>query len=1205
MQQSLFLYLFLTLSILGVSVLQAQSSKENADFKLALNLYNDKLYDLAAEQLKQFIVSFPNTSQGIEAKFYLGLAQMKLRRYDDARLTFQTFALTYQDNPRAPEAWWNVGDSYVAVGNSREAALAYERVKVFHPRSKLAADALVEASKYFLMAGEMEDARRVLRIVLQEYGSSNAALDARAGLGKIYFQEGKLDLAQTELRRVIEGDPSPEAKAQSLLILGNIYEALGKWDRAEQNYLDITKEYKTSSALHGAYVSLGNLKSTLGSYQEAVAHYKKALESSAKLDSSLLQQALIGAGDAYGALGDYSSAAAMYEQYTAAFGKRNDVGDVLWKSALANAKAKRYSKSDQACNRILRSSTQDILKRRAQIKLAVNASEQKNFAQAVQYYAQFLDQFPDDQKTDEIIFRIGATQERSLNDPRKAIVYYEQLQTRFPRSSLVAEALAGSARCYERSKEHDRAMNAYREIIQKYPASRFRNEAEEHLKKIEVFEAKDKDASLEKLALLVGDVLTSSDKASVSYRLGEIYFEDLKNYEAAAIQFQNAMKNGIAEKQKATALFNISRAYEYLSWREESLIPQAVHAYREFLQQYPSEARSENAALSLFVLNATSINAARQAYVATLSLYPKFFRRDTLLLIVADLHRAAGAKDSAVATCQTIVREFASSPSAEAALSMAVQLYDELGVKDSVLAMGKRYRKLYPQGRSIAVSLELLSRAAIATKRYSEAIECLESLKNKYPYYASNVQSEIDLATAMIAAGSIRDAIQLLTELLDQEDRDPTREEGSDPKLLLALGVAHRTAGNSAEAKQYLTAFLTHKRTGPEAGQAYYELGTMYRAEGSTDLATAYFRQASAAAPTSIASSDVAAMLFESGEYADAIKQYLHLIQADSAEARRGFEARVIIARLRNNELGAADKDIASFSRKYEPTDEETSSFELERGTYFFRKADYTNAKKSFEKVESKYDETASAPEAMYWLGKIAEVLNKPQEAIKIFQNLQESYPKSKIMQRVHLSLGNIYFNAEKLDDAIKNYTAIVDNPDAKKDILPFAMSNLINAYEVAGANDAALSLTRRYIDSYPNNEDTFDKRIKIGILYQRLGYNEQSVLHLQSLLDEAGSDLEGELRYYIGEGYYNKGDFQQAILEFLKVPYLVTKKGKVDWTANALYMSGQSYEKMGRLDQALTMYKQILERSGIDETFKTAARKEIDRVQLVLKKSN
>jgi hypothetical protein len=41
----------------------------------------------------------------------------------------------------------------------------------------------------------------------------------------------------------------------------------------------------------------------------------------------------------------------------------------------------------------------------------------------------------------------------------------------------------------------------------------------------------------------------------------------------------------------------------------------------------------------------------------------------------------------------------------------------------------------------------------------------------------------------------------------------------------------------------------------------------------------------------------------------------------------------------------------------------------------------------------------------------------------------------------------------------------------------------------------------------------------------------------------------------------------------------------------------------MGRYDQALAMYQQILDRSGIDETFRAAAKKEVERVKLVIKK--
>mgnify|MGYP003342741751 CR=1 FL=1 len=129
------------------------------------------------------------------------------------------------------------------------------------------------------------------------------------------------------------------------------------------------------------------------------------------------------------------------------------------------------------------------------------------------------------------------------------------------------------------------------------------------------------------------------------------------------------------------------------------------------------------------------------------------------------------------------------------------------------------------------------------------------------------------------------------------------------------------------------------------------------------------------------------------------------------------------------------------------------------------------------------------------------------------------------------------------------------------------------------------------------------DKKIKIGSLYTKAGYYDQAIQHFQGILDEAGSLLEAEIRYDIGEAYYGKGDYAQAILEFLKVPYLVTKQGKVDWTATSFYMAGQSYEKMSRFEEAIGMYQQIVDRPGIDATFKAAARKEIDRVKQLTNK--
>ena len=101
-------------------MLIAQEGKENSNFKLAIGLYNDGMYDLAIEQLKRFVDEYPTTSQGIDARFYLGLSQLKASRLEDARASFQNFALSYPDNAKAPEAWMRVGDAFLELKNERE-----------------------------------------------------------------------------------------------------------------------------------------------------------------------------------------------------------------------------------------------------------------------------------------------------------------------------------------------------------------------------------------------------------------------------------------------------------------------------------------------------------------------------------------------------------------------------------------------------------------------------------------------------------------------------------------------------------------------------------------------------------------------------------------------------------------------------------------------------------------------------------------------------------------------------------------------------------------------------------------------------------------------------------------------------------------------------------------------------------------------------
>ncbi len=992
--------------------------------------------------------------------------------------------------------------------------------------------------------------------------------------------------------------------------MAGINQATGRVGLARSQYQEIATTYKATGALHGAEVNLAKLQAEAGEYEAAGENFKRALTRKGQVDTLLARDASLGLADVYAAQKQHSQAVEQYERFLKAYPGDPAAHEALWKATRASARAKDFKRSNDFARRLIAGEGPELLKRRAQIQLALNAQDQRAFAQAIKLYGDFVERYPDDPATPDIMYRAGSLMESEQRDPASASVMFELLVARHSASAIADNALFAAARARESQKDFVRALHLYKELERQYPASDLRTDVERRIASIETFEAKDKDSGLEKLALLVGDVVAEGDRAALAFRLGEIYYRDLKNYEAAAGQFTTAASATPPGPNALDAMFYRAKSYEYLTEKDPKYRTQAIESYTAFLQhssaapRTPEAGRRDDAAYSLFALSATSLPEARSAYAATMVMMPDSPRRDRMLLRLGNLQSQSDSIDGALATFNEILVSFPKSAVREEATYRLFELAVARGSADSALAAGRKYLEGYPQGQRAASVLARLGELSTERNDPAGAADFYRTLVSDFSYSSAATGTETKLAGALLAAGRPGEAQALFSQLVDRARNDVLGTGEPPVELLVGLGQSLFQSGNAPAAKKVLFEAVAGQPSGPAAAQAYTTLAAIYKSEGSAELAAAYFREATRASPQAEARRDIADMLYDAAEYPEALSQYTKLAKAATTPAEKQyFESRVILSALRSGDLKRADALIPSFRKEYDDTRDDLASFELERGSSYYRKEDYPEAMKCYENVVDDYSNSASEAPALYWWGKSLEATGKPAEAVKNYLRLLEDFPASPAAPRARLALGNLAYQAERWDEAIKQYRYLVDEPNTDPDLLRAAMNNLIETYETANINDAALALTRRYLERFPNADDTFNKRIKIGILYQRLGYHDQSVLQLQELLNEAGSDLEGEIRYYIGEARYAKGDYQQAILEFLKVPYLVTKKGKVDWTATSLYMSGQSYERMGKHEQALTMYQQIIDRPGIDATFKAAAQKEIDRVKTVLKK--
>ena len=87
-----------------------------------------------------------------------------------------------------------------------------------------------------------------------------------------------------------------------------------------------------------------------------------------------------------------------------------------------------------------------------------------------------------------------------------------------------------------------------------------------------------------------------------------------------------------------------TRAYEYLTLRDEKFRPRAIESYQTFAQSYTSDPRTRDAMVSLYFLKATSPGAARAAYREAAA----SGRQDTMLLRLGELLEAADSSADAL-----------------------------------------------------------------------------------------------------------------------------------------------------------------------------------------------------------------------------------------------------------------------------------------------------------------------------------------------------------------------------------------------------------------------------------------------------------------------------------------------------------------------------------------------------------------------------
>ncbi len=1193
------------------------------EFAIAVQLFEDGDYSLAMDHFRSIIESHPQTSQGIESRFYLGMVYRHMGQPENARMTLQTFALTFPDHKRAPDAWWNIADIYAEQNRFTDAGLALERLFQFHPDHKIVPSALLQASTYFEKAGDRKKSDEFLRRIILQHSTSEVISDARLRFGFYRLEDSAYSKAANVFQRVTPEIPeqatdnrSRTMRAQAIFGLARSYHLRRIFDRAEQEYNRVIHQYENTPSHPDALLHLALLHQQQGKHLEAVDLFRRTQRATGGSDDDvkkyIARRAMFGIAESYNALGDYSSAATFFDLYARQHAQTATKEELItiWKGAArANEGMRNYYRAVEWWDRIIQIDAPAQIQEEAYIRSAMNYHQVGQYNNATERLRTYADTFQTSHVA-EALYRLGKLYEKHHNDHRRALAAYEELAYRFPESRFIDDAILNQARMQLEIENDRTAHHILREFPQRFPGSSLIEKATALREEIEVYHLQDRDGGFQSITMLMSEMIAGAPRGELAFQLGNIYLDKLKQYPEAARQFEIALSMELSGDKKSRAEYLYAYSLYRMARKSTDRRPEVLDKLYELSTAANRERSPNRETISYYHLEVLRSVAGRMEYIDAAKKYIETFpRADHTIAVRMAL---AGAleeneeKTRAVEIYREIIRQSQNQPVAGDAMVQLANNYLTVDEDSTALELFTAYIRRHTNG--IHIADVILTAADLHRKngRYREAIDLYRQFVRTYTYHNKIDNVRENLAFVLFEDSRYNESLEIFEDIVAQYQSSYYDPAVVPENILYVAATAAYRAGNMDQSIEYFERYIIRDRSSEYSGIASIILGELYNRRGETQISGFYFGRADEILAGGTANKDIADLLYDNGRYEKAVP-HLNAVatNVDSEELRKTYRMREIIAMLRSGRIEDSRRRIEAFKSDFPQGKNALIEFDFEIAMRQFRNRSYDNAAQAFQQFIQQHQEHNRIAYAHFYLGRTWEAVGRRSDAKRKYGEVFEKFPDSGIIPDVHLAYAGLLMREEQFIEAIDHYRIIVETAYDDDDLMYYTMQNLSQAYEEIGFNEAALELIDEFIERFPNDPKVVDMNIKIGTLYQRARLYERAIDKFQSLILYADRALETELRYYAGDSYHAMGNHQRAIHEFLTVAEIDPRTTQLDWTATALYMAGQSYEQKGNPLQAIAMYQEIIDRRGIEAQYKAAARREIERVRNMMNQTN
>jgi TolA-binding protein len=1200
---------FVSMTLLGIGAptkpVPAEPEQRHKDYYYAYRMYQDSLYDLAAAEFLDFVDNNPGNANCSEALFLAGESLYRIGAYDRARATYLRCAIEYPLEKRVIDALSQVGTCWEAMKQPYQAAEGYYRVFMQAPNSDDAPSVLLKAGESYLKADSLNQARDRFESFLEHFPGRPESVDASITLAEITAQVGNVDSAVSIFPKLLITATVDSVKEK----------ILWRWFMVEYRAHDqvaalkvgdrIITGFPKSARIPSVQRYLGELSLLADDAAEAEKRLTEALKAKGAPPEILWLRAI-----ARWKKGNWDGALQDLAQDTTVAGK-----------LLSGSCYREKGKADSA-----RTVFVDCLRRNWGGPYGLKALEQLSALPTTLSTAE-CNQLPGLRALPDSVDRGLWVSYWLRVAPADKIFMDEDLVNSLiqePKNPNADDILFSRGLWHRRRGEWEAAYQDFSSLTVRFPSSEWALDSHrmaEVLKNVAIPEPD----RFEQMA----DILAKQSLSGAKVAPNEVawcYFQQFKDYQKAEQWFQRTL--GAAQipadqSQEARLGAVLCKLYQLRLDTWTNQVPKALR---------PDSLMS----VAFSLVEGSAANAKFRPLVEqSVAIFKEEFHKKTIPLepflkwmaVPGDssysMVRAASFRPMMTEYHLNLLSNDATGTHRRAALTL---LSDGITKdSDSLEVRWAKWQKaeLTAKDTSGNESMQMWQQLARSPGSFqvegvlklvdylgtpSDRIPWLVLAREAAPYHGNYRDVCLRLGDQYFLSKRYEDALGVFSSIEEKETLT------SDPFLRLTLttddleyklGAVYQAFGSNQKAAAHFRRYLTWHREGPTVQAALYGLGRSEEDIGFPEIALNYYRHIHRFFPNTdydrMAMVRIGEIYWQREDYDSAAPVYQGLVtQQPKSEEAVNWEQRKIICFYRSGRMASADAARSQFDRSYKNGKNYAAldaELELESGKALVQAKNLKDGEKVLDRLAKRQSGQHISAEASYELGKMKLRSEKPEDGLELLTKIVTQNPKDSIVPEVYVTLGVYYYQSQQIENALEAFQNALTSVQGEPKILKDILNNLVVVYRDLGLWDAALGVLGRSLALFPE-DDTVDRRLEQAQFLMRVGEVDRAVELLKKQLARAteADDLLA-VQFYIGEAYFQKGMYAKAAAEYMKVKYYgVTST--LDWVVTGIYQAGQCYERMGKPDEAIALYREIIKREGRESPYARGAQARIDELE-------